>query len=120
MERFFEIQDIFLVCFSVNTPDSYENVKAKWIAEVSVSNMLCRLFCIFANFLVGRIIHKFSNQVRHHAPHCPVVLVGTKVRRTATMSEDFIHVHQFLDSTSLHYISLSLGFGNIAQVDDPL
>ena len=46
MERFFEIQDIFLVCFSVNTPDSYENVKAKWIAEVSVSNMLCRLFCI--------------------------------------------------------------------------
>ena len=27
-------QDIFLVCFSVNTPDSYENVKAKWIPEV--------------------------------------------------------------------------------------
>ena len=94
MERLLEIQDIFLVCFSVNTPDSYENVKAKWIAEVSVSNMLCRLFCIFANFLVGRILHKFSNQVRHHAPHCPVVLVGTKVRRTTTMSEDFIHVHQ--------------------------
>jgi len=42
--------DIFLVCFSVNTPDSYENVKAKWIGEV-----------------------------RHHAPHIPVVLVGTKV-----------------------------------------
>jgi len=42
--------DIFLVCFSVNTPDSYENVKAKWIPEV-----------------------------RHHAPTCPVVLVGTKV-----------------------------------------
>ena len=69
-------QDIFLVCFSVNTPDSYENVKAKWIPEV----------CLRAHSLDltknGKII-LFSIQtfqVRHHAPTCPVVLVGTKVK----------------------------------------
>ena len=27
-------QDVFLICFSVNTPESFENVKAKWIGEV--------------------------------------------------------------------------------------
>ena len=37
-ELIFSIQDIFLVCFSVNTPDSYENVRAKWIGEVQASN----------------------------------------------------------------------------------
>ena len=40
---------VFLVCFSVVSPTSYENVKTKWYPEI-----------------------------RHHAPGVPCILVGTK------------------------------------------
>jgi len=42
--------DVFLVCFSVISPSSYENVKSKWYPEIS-----------------------------HHAPGVPFLVVGTKV-----------------------------------------
>lgn len=42
--------DVFLICFSVISPSSFENVKAKWYPEVS-----------------------------HHCPDTPVMLVGTKL-----------------------------------------
>ncbi|KAJ3140382.1 hypothetical protein HK100_010066 [Physocladia obscura] len=42
--------DVFLVCFSLVNPSSYENVKAKWFPEIS-----------------------------HHAPNTPMILVGTKL-----------------------------------------
>lgn len=42
--------DVFLICFSVVSPPSYENVRSKWFPEVS-----------------------------HHAPNIPIVLVGTKL-----------------------------------------
>jgi len=42
--------DIFLVCFSIISPASFENVKAKWNVEIS-----------------------------HHCPNTPKMLVGTKV-----------------------------------------
>ena len=42
--------DIFVVCFSVEKPASFENVTAKWIPEA-----------------------------RHHCPNVPIVLVATKV-----------------------------------------
>merc|ERR1711874_342639 len=42
--------DVFLVCFSVVSPTSYDNVRQKWISEV-----------------------------RHHCPNAPVLLVGTKM-----------------------------------------
>jgi Ras-related C3 botulinum toxin substrate 1 len=41
--------DVFLVCFSVISPTSFENVRSKWHPEVS-----------------------------HHKPNSPIVLVGTK------------------------------------------
>lgn len=41
--------DIFLICFSVVSPASYENVRGKWFPEV-----------------------------KHHCPSTPVILVGTK------------------------------------------
>ena len=41
--------DIFLVCFSVVNPDSFINVKDKWVVEV-----------------------------QHHCPDVPMILVGTK------------------------------------------
>lgn len=42
--------DVFLICFSVVSPASYENVRAKWVPEV-----------------------------RHHCPVTPIILIGTKI-----------------------------------------
>jgi len=41
--------DVFLVCFSVISTSSFENVKTKWVPEI-----------------------------QHHAPNVPILLVGTK------------------------------------------
>lgn len=41
---------VFLICFSLVSPPSFENVKTKWYPEIS-----------------------------HHAPNTPIILVGTKL-----------------------------------------
>lgn len=41
--------DVFLICFSIISPHSFENVKTKWY-----------------------------NEIRHHQPDTPFILVGTK------------------------------------------
>jgi len=41
--------DVFLICFSIISPHSFDNVKSKWFPEI-----------------------------QHHAPGVPIILVGTK------------------------------------------
>jgi len=41
--------DVFLICFSIISPHSFDNVKSKWFPEI-----------------------------QHHAPNVPIILVGTK------------------------------------------
>mmetsp|Transcript_25165 Transcript_25165/g.51190 ORF Transcript_25165/g.51190 Transcript_25165/m.51190 type:complete len:184 (+) Transcript_25165:88-639(+) len=52
--------DVFLICFSVDTETSYQNVKSKWLPEIEF-----------------------------HAPGVPIILVGTKVDMR-TDSKDFV------------------------------
>jgi len=56
--------DIFLICFSVTSPASFENVKAKWVPEV-----------------------------KHHAPNVPFLLIGLKsdLRRDTTTLQMLQH-----------------------------
>jgi len=51
--------DVFLICFSIISPHSFDNVKSKWWPEI-----------------------------QHHAPNVPVILVGTKsdLRNDASMA----------------------------------
>lgn len=42
--------DVFLICFSVASPSSFENVTSKWYPEI-----------------------------KHHCPDAPMILVGTKI-----------------------------------------
>lgn len=53
--------DVFLVCFSIDSITSYENVKSKWIPEI-----------------------------RTHAPGVPFVLVGLKTDLRAQAAADFV------------------------------
>ena len=51
---------VFLVCFSIISPSSYENVLSKWVPEI-----------------------------QHHAANVPIILVGTKadLRNNAEISQ---------------------------------
>lgn len=54
--------DVFLICFSVDTMTSFENVKTKWYQEI-----------------------------QHHAPGVPFILVGTKIDvRAEGKGENFV------------------------------
>ncbi len=46
----YPMTDVFMLCFSLISPTSFENVLSKWYPEIS-----------------------------HHCPHVPIILVGTKL-----------------------------------------
>jgi Ras-related C3 botulinum toxin substrate 1 len=49
--------DVFLICFSIISPHSYDNVKSKWFPEI-----------------------------QHHAPGVPIILVCTSSSLTSSTS----------------------------------
>lgn len=63
--------DVFLVCFSVASPTSLENVTQKWIPEIRCVDSEISTpqvwDCIYVSFIT-----------RHYMPGTPVVLVGMK------------------------------------------
>jgi cell division control protein 42 len=60
--------DVFLVCFSVTSPASFENVKEKWFPEVR---------SLLSRFETSRLNR--AAQVHHHCPGVPCLIVGTQV-----------------------------------------
>jgi len=66
--------DVFLVCFSIISRSSYENVKTKWIPEI-----------------------------KHHVPEAPFLLVGTKtdLRNDTDVTQKVGQVLQLEDGTQL-------------------
>jgi hypothetical protein len=74
----YAMTDVFLLCFSVVSPASFENVAAKWIPEL-----------------------------RHHAPTTPVILVGTQTdlrHDAATVSCGAAALHAYVAPHSHHLI----------------
>lgn len=70
--------DVFLVCFSVVSPSSFENVKEKvGLALVSDSSQS------FLSILSLTEKHPFRSQwvpeITHHCPKTPFLLVGTQI-----------------------------------------
>lgn len=61
--------DVFLICFSLVSPPSYENVRTK----VSPTCLPC---LAYAN---DSRVDKWYPEISHHAPSTSVVLVGTKL-----------------------------------------
>lgn len=75
--------DCFLICFAVNSPASYENVRTKWCPEV-----------------------------RHFAPKAPILLVGTKLdlRGDVTEIEKLSKIRQkFVERTQGEMLAQEIG-----------
>jgi Ras-related C3 botulinum toxin substrate 1 len=71
--------DIFLICFSIASPPSFENVKTKVIhldppiflpVEHLLENVYADPYCPSL---------QWWPEIQHHAPNIPIILVGTKL-----------------------------------------
>ncbi|ESZ89463.1 cell division control protein [Sclerotinia borealis F-4128] len=103
--------DVFLICFSIVSPPSFDNVRAKWFPEIS-----------------------------HHAPGVPIILVGTKLdlrddeptkeslraKRMEPVTYDQargvakeIRAHKYLECSALTQRNLKSVFDEAIRLDIP-
>jgi Ras-related C3 botulinum toxin substrate 1 len=61
--------DIFLICFSIVSPTSFENVRAK----------VCHFLIMYLRKKIMQFMFKWYPEVSHHCPNTPIILVGTKL-----------------------------------------
>lgn len=61
--------DVFLICFSIVTPSSFDNVKAK-VRHLMLSNK---------ELAANSAVMQWYPEIEHHAPGVPIILVGTKL-----------------------------------------
>lgn len=61
--------NVILMCFSVDSPDSLENIPEKWTPEVIIRRASTRTG-------TKSLFHDF--QVKHFCPNVPIILVGNK------------------------------------------
>jgi Ras-related C3 botulinum toxin substrate 1 len=61
--------DVFLICFSIVSPPSFDNVKAKVCSHAPVSPEAAST----------NLIWQWYPEIDHHAPNIPIILVGTKL-----------------------------------------
>ncbi|XP_023284870.1 ras-related C3 botulinum toxin substrate 2-like [Seriola lalandi dorsalis] len=84
--------DVFLICFSLVSPASYENVRAKWYPEVRHHCPSTPIILVGTKLDLRdekETIEKLKEkklapitwypEVRHHCPSTPIILVGTKL-----------------------------------------
>ena len=62
--------DVFLVCFSIVSPPSFDNVTAKVCSQ-------CQMGLLCWHVLMNDF--KWYPEIEHHAPNVPIILVGTKL-----------------------------------------
>lgn len=70
--------DVFLICFSVVSPPSFENVRTK--VNSVVSSLDFSPLSELMRLVEGRTwFLQWYPEICHHAPNIPMILVGTKL-----------------------------------------
>ncbi|EPY88381.1 ras-related C3 botulinum toxin substrate 2 precursor [Camelus ferus] len=71
--------DVFLICFSLVSPASYENVRAKVSGTEQELGVMEQVTLREGAWEGGTGAAMWFPEVRHHCPSTPIILVGTKL-----------------------------------------